>query len=472
MERLVFLEAESQLARGASGFLLLKLGLSLFAHTLKKPQFLCENGFTLPSGSFEFLRAFSVLLSRPLEPCFQLFGGVRLVPSAPTAEANAVHDVHELSQYPGPAASFTILFHTNITTQRLKTLALIPFFGVMKGMTKIQWKTYKNYAGPKISGIADFSPPTGDREPYHVDRAFWLTSKVETGARFGAVMAYDGTAMTAGLDQHVAVYPRELSRPDDGNALDDQGTLWKLLRCIEVVPFGPHYGQGSGSLMEVRENLWNSFSATGWYLAQDGVLRYYHTGLPVNGHEIRDEFTPRRGKPTTKFQREEAKHWAKLFHDLFAHPATHKAQIEYGKEHLVKRTNRRKLNVQTIRYLKLEYLKVSDFYPQEITSLKLNSNWNVEQDLAMCMYQSHSVNAPSIANKALIKVLDKKKGKLRKDWPKRLIHILGNSKYGRWDDDLKYGRYQRTRSAARGSGLWPTRLFDGPNAIMPKDLSG
>ncbi|MCZ2108032.1 MAG: hypothetical protein LC118_00410 [Dehalococcoidia bacterium] len=55
---------------------------------------------------------------------------------------------------------------------------------------------------------------------------------------------------------------------------------------------------------------------------------------------------------------------------------------------------------------------------------------------------------------------------------KLLIQKLGNNPFGRWDDDIRTGRYQRTRHHAMASGLWPTKLFDGPEAIMPADLPG
>lgn len=312
-------------------------------------------------------------------------------------------------------------------------------------MPDIQWKTFKSYAGSMIKGTVEYPPPVGDQALFHVERAFWLTSKVETGALFGSVMSYDGTGMTAGLDQHIAVYPRELATPDDGNALDDQGTLWKLLKRIEIVP------EKIGAL----EVLWSNFRNAGWYLAQDGVLRYLSNGEPVKGRDIRDQFTPKNGKPTTKEQKEEAKRWALLFYNLFSSAYTFKAQIEYGKEHLVKRTNRREIKVGG------KLCTVSSFYGAELTSLKLGDAWTEEKDLAMCMYQSHSVNAPAIANKALAKVFGKA------DWPKTLIKLLGTSAYGRWDDNIKYGRYQRTRTAAKTSGLWSTSLFDGKVAIMP-----
>ena len=301
---------------------------------------------------------------------------------------------------------------------------------------------------------------------------------VETGAKFGTVMAYDGTGMTAGLDQHVAVYPRELSRPDDGNALDDQGTLWKLLRRIEMIPHdlvGIGSGlEGSGPILfldDVREKLWGALSHEMWYLAQDGVLRSEEKGEPISGEEIRQIFTPHKGKVVELWQKKQARFWAELFHNLFSHPDTHQAQQEYGIEHLVKRTKRRKIMTKfkgqrvlhgTVHQLAYDRL--------EITAVRMGPDLIPELDLALCMYQAHSVNAPAIANKALKASLYARSDQLL--FAQVLIFKLGNSKYGRWDDDLKYGRYQRTRAAARASKLWPKDLFDGKGAIMPKDLPG
>jgi hypothetical protein len=294
-----------------------------------------------------------------------------------------------------------------------------------------------------------------------------LTAKVETGAKYGAVMAYDGTGMTAGLDQHVAVYPRELSKPDDGNNLDDQGTLWKLLRRIEMISVA------SPSFAEARANLWDALSHEVWYLAQDGVLRSEEDGEPVGGKELRQVFTPHDGKVVALWQRKQAAFWAERFHELLCHPATFRAQVEYGKEHLVKRSKRRKL-MKKYKGLWVSMGIVADvaYDQEELTMLQVDKHLSPELDLALCMYQAHSVNAPAIANRALREAFNKTYNPASEQFPWVLIKKLGNSKYGRWDDDLKNGRYQRTRAAARKSGLWPKSFFDGIHAIMPKDLPG
>lgn len=321
----------------------------------------------------------------------------------------------------------------------------------------VKWFQLKSYSGPWVSGTVPIPPPTGDRAAYHVDRSYWLTAKVESGAKFGAVVMYDGTAATCGPDQHIAVYPKELS-DEDYNAADDQGGLWKLLRRLETV-------QGGAEFEAVTEALFAKLRARGWYLSQDGVVRYAQDGEAdvrgrkivvkagdlVHGANLRDELTPAGGKvPTAGDQWEKSKAWALAFHRLFVHPDGHKAQIEFGKEHLVERSRRRQLAPYTSR---------------EITALRVGDGWSEDLDLAMCIYQSNSVNAPAIAVRALASV--------GQAVPARaLIRALGNNAYGRWDDDIPGGRYQRTRDAARASGLWSPSLFEGPSAVMPKDLPG
>jgi len=321
---------------------------------------------------------------------------------------------------------------------------------------KVQWRKFRSYYGPMIQGTVLYELPP-ERRDHHVDRAFWLTAKVETGAKFGSVIAYDGTGMTAGLDQHIAVYPKELAN-EDYDAKDDQGGLWKLLRRLECV-------QGDASYRACLGQLWQALEVQGWYLAQDGVLRYAKdkgrepgvicdAGDIVYGFEIRDALTPVKGKVDGPFNRDRAAEWARMFHLVFSHPDGFRAQAEFGKEHLVERTRKRPLEWA--------------YDGKEITSLIVGRNIGAAEDLAMCMYHCHSVNAPAVANKA-IKRARTRDGQLD---PKKLIRLLGNSSYGRWDDDIKTGRYQRTRSAARASGLWSWALFDGPHALMPRDLPG
>ncbi len=316
-----------------------------------------------------------------------------------------------------------------------------------------------------------------------MERAYWLTIKVETGAKFGAVVAYDGTGMTAGPDQHIAVYPKELVA-EDHNALDDQGGLWRLLRRLEMG------GEAPADYYHALGQLWAFFrSSMGAYVAQDGVLRYfdsgsygfsrgsttvdYKAGDPVFGHHIRAALTPALGSdpgcgrvPKSGKEWDTAAHAALLFHGLMSHPNGRRIQMEFGKEHLVRRTTGGQVKLGRGAW---RTISATGYGGREITSLRVGSDgWSDELDLALCMYQAHSVNAPAIANQVLAQVAAAFPPGAA--FARELIKALGTSTYGRWSDDLQTGRYQRTRSAALESGLWPRELFVGPQAIMPQDI--
>ena len=316
-----------------------------------------------------------------------------------------------------------------------------------------------------------------------MERAYWLTTKVETGATFGTVMAYDGTAMTAGPDQHIAVYPQELAA-EDYNAADDQGDLWKLLRRLEMG------GEAPADYYHALGDLWAFFkSSMEAYVAQDGVLRYleageyhfpapgsapvkYSAGSTVFGHHIRSALTPSEGPdrglgqvPKSGKEWETAAHVAELFFSLMSHSNGRQIQIEFGKEHLVERTKTRKAPAAE------GWRPISDigYSSREVSSLRVGvDGWTEELDLALCFYQSNSVNAPAIANR----ILGQAWGAYGHNpttvgYAKGLIKALGLSHFGQWNESLATGRYQRTRTAAMNSGLWSKELFTGPSAIMP-----
>lgn len=107
----------------------------------------------------------------------------------------------------------------------------------------------------------------------------------------------------------------------------------------------------------------------------------------------------------------------------------------------------------------------------------LTDEMTPEFDLAMAMFWSNTVNAPGAALRKLCQAADmlgREYGDFSEErqvkFAKRLVNKLGNTTFGRWDDDIPGGRYQRTRRAA--TKVYPRRLFVGPQAIMPKDLVG
>jgi len=302
--------------------------------------------------------------------------------------------------------------------------------------------TFKNYAGFKISGTTSMIK---ERRDTHLLRASYLTAMVESGGKFGCVINYDGTGMTAGIHQAIAVYPSELLHPDK-NIVNDQGPLWKLLNRLSHVDC--YYFK-------------EMFNKIGWYLAPDNTRKY------VDGFTIREEFTGAKNgvAPLNGTARRNAEKWVNEFHMLFSHPKTFRIQENFGIEHFVKRANRAKLRfckskdlqkctlANTV-YAAFEDITVADPIP--------------ELDLAMCMYWSHSVNAPGIALKKLCSVIYHFEKNGAPTFAKVLIRKLGESNYGRWSDDIKNGRYQRTRRFAMESGFWPDELFTGKSAIMPE----
>lgn len=296
---------------------------------------------------------------------------------------------------------------------------------------------YKSYSGFLIRD--NCTPYSKPETLNHMDRALYLTSLVEVGGKFGLVQSYDGAAMSAGIEHKIAVLPRTL----------DQGSLWEMLNDIRVgVPL---------SSCPPLEKLLNAFKKVGWTLDSAGVLRDSQTGSKITGRAIRNEFTPIDGKvPEQGSFNDKARDWIILFHELFNHPATFHVQIESAKKFLLLSNK----VIETEAYKAIRGV-------QNPSILVVNQNMTEEQDLAMCVYHSHSVNAPRPARDCL--TLSKPTN--LKDWPKRFLRILGTKSYGAWKDTVDgNNRYDRTRLLAMKSDLWSERLFVGPNAIMPKDL--
>lgn len=318
---------------------------------------------------------------------------------------------------------------------------------------------FKKYAGVKIQGEVAMDPP-GSK---HIEKASWLTAMVESGGDFGTVISYDGTGMTAGLHQAIAVYPRELANPDD-YALDDQGPLWKLVqRCLDT-----------GHLFQERYDLVSELYNAGFELV-NGVVREWPHGEVVDGKRLRllltgdaDGEMPQKGEG-----RLQAERWAQLFSAFFSHPDTHAVQQAWGAEKLIKRIERTPLRYASAPYWRGRNIQEVFYDREEIPAYVgtvCSDEMVPEFDLAMCMWMSYTVNAPAIALKKICKLIKVYNQHGTEEFSRRLVNALGNAKWGRWDDDIKNGRYQRTRKYAMQ--LFPRELFEGPKAIMPKNLVG
>jgi hypothetical protein len=315
-------------------------------------------------------------------------------------------------------------------------------------VTLVSFSSYGSYSGPRIRGKKSLDLR---RDSSHMDRVLWLTSKVESGGNFGAVMAYDGTGMTAGLHQAIAVYPKELA-DDDLNAADDQGSLFALLASLPS---------------DTTTALRALFASEGWLLVGED-LRYaddtvVHIGdvtvrakrnSLVYGDHIRDVFTPVDGKvPRSGPRWEESKRWAVAFHEVFSNPKTFDAQIAFGVEHFNNTARRKKLSVAGRTATLSEWLYGG-------------SPLSMEADLAIAVFWSHSVNGPSVAYRILTSVLEKDPTPSQ-GFASRLLRDLAHSTYGRWNFSVRSGRWSRTRLAAKASGLWPKEFFE-PTGIMPE----
>jgi hypothetical protein len=255
-----------------------------------------------------------------------------------------------------------------------------------------------------------------------MDRAFYLTAMIEA-PKYGSVQSYDGAGMSGGPLHNIAVQPKNM----------EQGSFFALLRHIEVNTTNPP------ELLD----LWAAYSAQGWAVTQNAVLKNKKTGNPVPGVEIRNTFTPWNGTvPQDGPQWETAKRWALLHHRLFAAPVTFDAQKSYAINWLLQTQK----DVETLFYKLRDPRTLADLSPEE--------------DLAMCAYHCYSVNAPAPARDELVKTLSK--NTQGRDFAVALLTHLAANTYGNWEI-----RYTRTRNAALASGLWPKNLFAGTTAIFP-----
>lgn len=312
--------------------------------------------------------------------------------------------------------------------------------------------TFKDFVGLQISGTI---PIGACDSPYHLDKSEWITAQVESAGKFGTIISYDGTGITAGLHQYIAVYPRELN---------SQGPLWRLLNRIRQVC------GDEGEWKAVN----NMITEAGWVLGSEGVLRYREDGKLVLGGAIRDRLTGNAdGKmPLSGPGYDRAVAWAQAFHELFVLTATHKTQRDVGLEHFLQMNDHTSLqHSKKGKKLTIQQAVYGDKHFSTLT----DGDISVELEIAMSMYWSNSVNAPGAAVTRLCKVFDKvgviDGGKPQGvPFARELITALGNTTFGRWDDDIPGGRYQRTRKAAMS--IWPESYFVGPEAIMPADLPG
>jgi hypothetical protein len=337
-------------------------------------------------------------------------------------------------------------------------------------MAKVLYRQIKGYSGPVIYG--DVIIPAPPPSAHHLQRAVWLNAEIETGNRMGSIMAADGTGMTAG-DGYIAVYPKELA-DEDWNAKDDQGDLWPLLQCVI---------ENSNSAFAFAVNvgrLVDNLALQGWTVAKDGTLRWkvggrtkvrgrwldYAPNDLVHGAIIRDTFTPIGGKvPKDGPQWEQAKTWALNFHRAFADELTFAAQDVFNQRHLMWRITEQKLKFNDLRR---SSTMTQAIYGKAPVDWKVGRDISEAMDLALCVLHSFAINSPFYAYRALVYAVQVT------GWRPVLMETASSfnfamnimiqikaTKYGNWTK-----RWDRTREAARKSGLWDAALFSSPNGIM------
>ena len=316
---------------------------------------------------------------------------------------------------------------------------------------KVGWRSFKTksgtvYSGCKISGTVGIPKP----EPTsHMGRAYYLTAMLEAPS-YGSVQSYDRCAMSGGPMHNIAVYPGNMA----------QGSMFPLLRAIEL---------GAGDAVSVQK-LWDAYKKAGWYIARDGKLKNVMTGKLITGKAIREEFSPVGGKvPKAGPNWLQAKRWATLHHNVFADPLTFKSQQDFAIGYLLKGQRKYENIFYKDQGMDPETLRVwstqdeADLAEADVPLDVYNNHLSLKEDLAMCLYHSHSVNAPGPARTALVRVL--KRRKRGDEFAQLLVWTLGTYKYGNWKV-----RYARTRKWAMRSELWPASFFSGPTAIMPRAL--
>jgi hypothetical protein len=309
---------------------------------------------------------------------------------------------------------------------------------------------FRDYRGLQINGTVLLG---SDGLNTHLDEVSWLTAQVESNGRFGSVMNYDGTGMTAGIHQAIAVYPRAVR---DNNLKNDQGPLWKLMSRMKSV----------GLLVAIESHL----EEYGVYLSSDSKCLWNREGKIVEGKFIRSMFTGDEGgvMPTSGRGRRECTRWVKEFHEAFSDEAGFGVQLHYGAEHF------EKMSRKPLRYCHDDEISGRSILDVFYGGTPLSSTVDLPEhySLAMSMFWSHSVNAPGfalkklcrqVADKYLQDVVDKTETASR-----AIIQALGDTPFARWDDDLKNGRYQRTRTYAKRK--WAAHLF-GDDGVMPKNIS-
>ena len=324
---------------------------------------------------------------------------------------------------------------------------------------KVKHKKYKTFAGPVLYGRTRMNQP--DADDSFLERLVYVTSVVESGGFYGSIFMADGTGITGGLCQHVSVLPKSMA----------WGDFWKLIAYIDS--FFPVAYYDLGELLDDE----------GWTFQPDGVLRDVENNIEVPASLFRNTVTPLDGtvpeladgqSPVDRNRWLKAKEWCLAAHQILAQPTTHRPQLIWECRQAQKR-------IQKTRFhglLKGKSVEAAAF-PR---GLGYHTPFGVPHvEVAMLVFLSFAVNAPKWAYTAFDDVLQvhghngfvpctlgggyevlDARGRL---FAVELIKALEQAGGTKWDDDRRYGRYQRTRDV-----LLTMYDEDVIADVMPKDL--
>lgn len=325
-------------------------------------------------------------------------------------------------------------------------------------MSDIKWGQYGSFSG--VYHLGDKHSPVNSLPEDHnfLMAAFWLLSMAECEGRYGVINMKDGTGVTAGLFQAAGCLPRYPK---------EQGPLFKLLwRLDHTIPLDYFAA-------------YRMMKAAGWTLGSGGVL-LDASGRPVEGREFRAVVSPPDGKtPAQGPHRATAEAWCVAFRELFEFGMTHRVQVTYGIEVLVKRVCRYRAK-NFINGLTLEDVAFGGNAQQPEPFRD-----EPHADLAHAVMLSFFINAPAWATDAYTSALKRAWPTSRVAWQDagRLNEVTHSEQFARWllhyltrrdkwDDDREGSRYKRTRTAAMTVPTrWPKKLFQ-KKGIMAADLPG
>lgn len=305
--------------------------------------------------------------------------------------------------------------------------------------SQVKYGGYGKYTGPYIRGTVDAMPmPTMD--DFHWRRVLWLTIMVESGGKLGSIMMADGTGCTAGVEQSILVYPRNLKV---------QGPLPGLLYLLDhVVPIS-YYSLGK------------MLADEGWMIGSDKTIREDINGQLVTPKMLRQTLTPYDGVvPRTGMAWERAKAWALAFHELFSLEATREPQLKHAVDNFTKcarRSQHDKLAGSTIENV----VYGGDCLVEPFATDTIEG---AACDLAMAMWWNYKTNAPAPALTRLARATEHYQPN-DPAFARFLIRQLGTSTFGNWATN----RWRRSRQHAMK--IWPKELFTGPKAVMPTSFA-